>query len=77
MNSGDVVVSMASHPRELLKARSTAKAVAMLVGAQNHLGHMFQRLRPLRKRNLAELEFWSMKATGRCFVEAKTEVEVL
>ncbi|KAE9114912.1 hypothetical protein PF010_g9534 [Phytophthora fragariae] len=74
---GSLVVSMASHPRDLFKALSTAQADILklrrasqrssalqtdrLLTLTTHLGHMSEELCTLRKRNLAELEFWKLE----------------
>ncbi|EEY57185.1 uncharacterized protein PITG_11005 [Phytophthora infestans T30-4] len=74
---GSLVVSLASHPRDLFKALSTAqtdnlkqrrasqRASALqtdrLLTLTTHLGHMSEELCTLRKRNLAEVEFWKLE----------------
>ncbi|ETP47872.1 hypothetical protein, variant 2 [Phytophthora nicotianae P10297] len=77
ISQGSLVVSMASHPRDLFKALSTAQADIMkqrrasqrssalqtdrLLTLTTHLGHMSEELCTLRKRNLAEVEFWKLE----------------
>ncbi|KAG4040743.1 hypothetical protein PC123_g23721 [Phytophthora cactorum] len=77
ISQGSLVVSLASHPRDLFKALSTAQADILkqrrasqrssalqtdrLLTLTTHLGHMSEELCTLRKRNLAEVEFWKLE----------------
>ncbi|KAG1701568.1 hypothetical protein DVH05_010869 [Phytophthora capsici] len=77
ISHGNLVVNVASHPRDLFKALSTAQADLLklrrssqrssalqtdrLLTLTRHLGHMSEELCTLRKRNLAELEFWKLE----------------
>ncbi|KAG7398718.1 hypothetical protein PHYBOEH_010559 [Phytophthora boehmeriae] len=77
ISQGSIVVNLASHPRDLFKALSTAQSDMMklrrashrasalqtdrLLTLTTHLGHMSEELCTLRKRNLAELEFWKLE----------------
>ncbi|KAH7477045.1 uncharacterized protein KRP23_7719 [Phytophthora ramorum] len=77
ISQGSLVVSLASHPRDLFKAlsttqtdllklrrasqRSSALQTDRLLTLTTHLGHMSEELCTLRKRNLAELEFWKLE----------------
>ncbi|KAF1782930.1 hypothetical protein GQ600_22002 [Phytophthora cactorum] len=59
ISQGSLVVSLASHPRDLFKALSTAQAdiLKQRRAPTPHVG----RLCTLRKRNLAEVEFWKLE----------------
>ncbi|KAG7378376.1 hypothetical protein PHYPSEUDO_010157 [Phytophthora pseudosyringae] len=77
ISQGNLVVSLASHPRDLFKALSTAQGDMLklrrasqrssalqtdrLLTLTTHLGHMSEELCTVRKRNLAELEFWKLE----------------
>ncbi|KAL3671966.1 hypothetical protein V7S43_002633 [Phytophthora oleae] len=77
ISQGNLVVNVASHPRDLFKALSTAQGDMLklrrasqrssalqtdrLLTLTRHLGHMSEELCTLRKRNLAELEFWKLE----------------
>ncbi|KAK1931000.1 hypothetical protein P3T76_013589 [Phytophthora citrophthora] len=77
ISQGHLVVNVASHPRDLFKALSTAQADMLklrrssqrssalqtdrLLTLTRHLGHMSEELCTLRKRNVAELEFWKLE----------------
>ncbi|RLN88356.1 hypothetical protein BBJ28_00000660 [Nothophytophthora sp. Chile5] len=77
ISQGSLVVSMASHPRDLFKALTTAQGETLklrrasqrssalqtdrLLTLTTHLGHMSEELCMLRKRNMSELEYWKLE----------------
>lgn len=77
ITQGSLVVSLASHPRDLFKALTTAQSDILalrrasqrssalqtdrLLTLTTHLSHMSEELCSLRKRNLAEVEFWKLE----------------
>lgn len=74
---GNIVVTMASHPRDLFKALSTAKTEILhmrratqrastlqtdrLLTLTTHLGHISEELCMVRKRTTAEIEYWKLE----------------
>lgn len=74
---GNIMVSMASHPRDLFKALSTAQTELLnvrratqrastlqtdrLLTLTTHLGHLSEELCMVRKRTKAEIEFWKLE----------------
>lgn len=74
---GRTVVSVASHPRELFKALSTAQSELLsvrrasqrastlqtdrLLTLTTHLGHLSEELCMVRKRTKAEIAFWKLE----------------
>lgn len=74
---GNIVVTMASHPRDLFKALSTAKTEILhmrratqksstlqtdrLLTLTTHLGHISEELCMVRKRTTAEIEYWRLE----------------
>lgn len=74
---GNIVVSVASHPRELFKALSTTRSELLnvrrasqrastlqtdrLLTLTTHLGHLSEELCMVRKRTKAEIEFWKLE----------------
>ncbi|TYZ59680.1 hypothetical protein PybrP1_011341, partial [[Pythium] brassicae (nom. inval.)] len=74
---GSVVVSVASHPRELFKALATAQRELLsvrrasqrastlqtdrLLTLTTHLGHLSEELCMVRKRTKAEIAFWQLE----------------